>query len=155
MPVASLNDSFSRPWACTTNKTFALHFQSKYPPGFSTSFEAYNASPNSLDLTDIAEVDTYSVSGALASRALEFAKRMTQDSFALHFGDLDPVGSDPLFDVYYLHVPHLYCSDQLYGYGHLVGHVPRNVTVVVHARATVSLGMYRVRCKRCTGTAGD
>ncbi len=34
MPVASLNDSFSRTWACTTNKTFALHFQSKYPRAF-------------------------------------------------------------------------------------------------------------------------
>ena len=101
MPVASLNDSFSRPWACTTNKTFALHFQSKYPPGFSTLFEAYNASPNSLDLTDITEVETHSVSGALASRALTFAKRITSESFALHFGEIDPLGSDPLFDVYY------------------------------------------------------
>ena len=100
MPFALLNGSTCGSWACTHSNSFDQHFETKYPPGFSTLFEAYNASPNSLDLTDIAEVDTYSVSGSLA-RALTFAKRITSKSFVLHFGEIDPVGSDPLLDVYY------------------------------------------------------
>ena len=45
--------------------------------------------------------------------------------------------------------------NSVYGYEHLVGHVSCVVTVVVHAYATVSRRMYRVRCKRCTGSVGD
>ena len=101
MPFALLNGSTCGSWACTHFKSFDQHFETKYPPGFSTSFEAYYASPTFPELTETTEVEFHSVLGALTPRAPDFAKRITQDSFALHFGDLDPVGSDPLFDVYY------------------------------------------------------
>ena len=79
MPFALLNGSTCGSWACTHSKSFDQHFETKYPPGFSTLFEAYNASPNSLDLTDIAEVDTYSVSGSLEARARAAANRAGRD----------------------------------------------------------------------------
>ena len=38
-------------WAVTTNKSFDLDFEAKYPPGFSPSFEVYNTSTPSPDPT--------------------------------------------------------------------------------------------------------
>ena len=69
MPFALLNGSTCGPWACTHLNSFDQHFEAKYPPGFSTSFEAYYASPTFPELTETTEVEFHSVLGALAPRA--------------------------------------------------------------------------------------